>query len=106
MDQDAFENLISGCPLLEKLRLTEVDGLTQININASNLKIFKIRGVFKGISFDNTFQLATIDIDSWFDLTSESSPSRLPGCSSNLLKFFDHQPHIQSLVIDGYFLKV
>jgi hypothetical protein len=26
--QDAFENLISGCPLHEKLKLTEVDGFT------------------------------------------------------------------------------
>ncbi|XP_024633171.1 F-box/FBD/LRR-repeat protein At1g13570 isoform X2 [Medicago truncatula] len=105
VDQDAFENMISKCPLLEKMKLTEVDGLTQINIHAPNLKFFEIEGLFEGITFDNTFQLATIVIDSWFDLTSESNPSRSPGCSSNLLKFFDHRPHIQSLEIGSYFLK-
>ncbi|CAI8601763.1 unnamed protein product [Vicia faba] len=30
---------------------------------------------------------------------------RLHGCSSNLLKIFDHQPHIVRLVIGDYFLK-
>jgi len=104
--QDALENLISGCPLLEKLRLQEIYTLNQINIHAPNLKVFEIYGEFKGISFDNTFQLTTIIVNSWLDLTSESNQSRLPGCSSNLLKFFDHRHHIQSLEIGGYFLKV
>lgn len=31
--QDAFENLISGCPQLEKLTLTSVKGFTQFNIH-------------------------------------------------------------------------
>ena len=92
--QDALEKLICGCPLLEKLRVRDVDTLTEINIYAPNLKFFEIYGEFKGISFDNTFQLTTIMINSWLDLTSESNQSRLPGCSSNLLKFFDHHPHI------------
>lgn len=50
--QDAFENLISGSPLLEKLTLTEVDGLTQINIYAPNLKFFHAVGQFEDISFE------------------------------------------------------
>ena len=41
ISQDAFENLISGCPLLEKLKLTEVDGFTQVNIHRPNLKFLK-----------------------------------------------------------------
>ncbi|KAK2452704.1 F-box/FBD/LRR-repeat protein [Trifolium repens] len=105
VDQEAFENLISNCPLLEELKLTEVDGLDQINIRAPNLKLFQIVGEFKGISFDNTFQLTTIVIHSWLDLNSESNQRKLHGRSSNLLKFFVHQPHIQSLDIGGYFLK-
>jgi len=36
MAQDAFENMISGCPLLDKLRLVELDGFTQINITTRN----------------------------------------------------------------------
>ncbi|WJX16043.1 hypothetical protein P8452_06125 [Trifolium repens] len=107
VDQEAFENLISNCPLLEELKLAEVDldGLGQINIRAPNLKLFQIVGEFKGISFDNTFQLTTIVIHSWLDLNSESNQPKLHGRSSNLLEFFDHQPHIQSLDIGGYFLK-
>jgi hypothetical protein len=106
VDQEAFENLISNCPLLEELKLTEVDGLDQINIHAPNLKLFEIVGEFEGISFDDTFQLATILIDSWTDLNSETNKSRSHGSSSNMLKFFDHRPHIQSLEIGSYFLKV
>jgi hypothetical protein len=104
--QEAFENLISNCPLLEELKLTEVDGLDQINIRAPNLKLFQIEGEFKGISFDNTFQLATIVIIAWSELNSESNQSSLHGRSSNMLKFFDHRPHIQSLEIGSYILKV
>ncbi|CAK8569935.1 unnamed protein product [Lathyrus sativus] len=56
MAQDAFEKMIYGCPLLEKLKLKEVDGLTQINIHSPNLKIFEVFGEFEGISFEKTFQ--------------------------------------------------
>jgi hypothetical protein len=104
--QDVFENLISGCPQLEELKLTEVGGLDQINVRAPNLKLFKIIGEFEGISFDNTFQLTTIVIDSWLDLNSDSNQRKPHGRSSNLLEFFDHQPHIQSLEIGSYFFKV
>ncbi|GAU26964.1 hypothetical protein TSUD_06360 [Trifolium subterraneum] len=103
--QKAFENLISNCPLLEELKLTEVDGLGQINIHAPNLKLFEIVGEFDGISFDNTLQLAKIVIISLSALNSESNQSRLHGRSSNMLKFFDHQPHIESLKIGCFFLK-
>ncbi|CAJ2675257.1 F-box/FBD/LRR-repeat protein At1g13570-like isoform X2 [Trifolium pratense] len=101
--QDVLENLISGCPQLEELKLGDVDGLDQINIHAPNLKLFKIDGKFGGVSFDNTFQLAKIVITSWLKLNSESNQSRLHGSSSNMLKFFDHLPHIQSLEIGGYY---
>ncbi|MCH83421.1 F-box/FBD/LRR-repeat protein, partial [Trifolium medium] len=42
MDQDAFEHLISGSPLLEELTLGYFDGFTQINIRAPNLKLIRI----------------------------------------------------------------
>jgi hypothetical protein len=74
--QDVFGNLISGCPQLEELKLIEVEGLGQINIHAPNLKLFQIIGEFESISFDNTFQLATILIDLWTDLNSETNKSR------------------------------
>ncbi|CAJ2675120.1 unnamed protein product [Trifolium pratense] len=101
--QDAFEHLISSSPLLEKLILTDFHGFTQINIHAPNLKFIQITGKFEDISFDNTSQLATV----YFDLKfySENNQSRLHGCSSNLLKFLDHLPHIKRLLIITYFLK-
>ncbi|XP_045824607.1 F-box/FBD/LRR-repeat protein At1g13570-like [Trifolium pratense] len=103
--QDVLENLICGCPQLEELKLTHIDGLYQINIHAPNLKFFEIYGKFGGVTFDNTFQLAKIVITSWFELNSESNQSRLHGSSSNMLKFFDHLPHIQSLEIGSDLLK-
>ncbi|XP_024631758.1 F-box/FBD/LRR-repeat protein At1g13570 isoform X1 [Medicago truncatula] len=104
--QDAFENLISGCPLLEKLKLTEVGGFAQIDICAPNLKFLEIHGEYEGINFNNTFQLATLVIDLWWDFNFENSnQGRSRGHSSNMLKFFDHRPHIQCLVIRSCFLK-
>ncbi|RHN73870.1 putative F-box domain, leucine-rich repeat domain, L domain-containing protein [Medicago truncatula] len=103
--QDAFENLISGCPLLEKLKLIEVDGFTQINIRAPNLKFLEIDGEYEGINFDNTFQLAVVVIDLWWDFNLQSSNQGGSRESSNMLKIFDHLPHIQSLVIESNFLK-
>jgi len=102
MTQDAFENMISGCPLLEKLTLTKIDGLTHINIHAPNLRFFEIDDEFESINFDNTFQLATVFVCMNF----KSNQGRLHGFSSNLLKFFDHLPHMQSLKIADGFLKV
>jgi hypothetical protein len=99
MTQDAFEKLISGSPLLEKLTLVDFDGFTQINIHAPNIKFVEIIGKFEGISFDNTPQLAKVLVD-------QTSQSRLHGCSSNLVKFFYHLPNIQKLLIISYFIKV
>jgi len=104
--QDAFENLISGSPLLEKLVLTDVDGFTQINIHAPNIKYVQIGGNFEGISFDNTSQLAKVFVYLSSYLNSETGQSMLHGCSSNLLKFFEHLPNIQDLLITSYFIKV
>jgi hypothetical protein len=102
MTQDAFENMISGCPLLEKLTLTKIDGVTQINIHAPNLKDFEIYDEFESINFDHTFQLAMVSVI----LISKSNQIGLHGCSNNLLKFFVHLPHIYSIFICEDFLKV
>jgi hypothetical protein len=105
--QDTFENLISGCPLLEKLLMNDLHGFTQINIHAPNLKFFAIIGEFEGISFNNnTSQLTTVILNLSLYLNFDTSQSRLHGCSNNLLKFFDHQPNIENLMILSYFIKV
>ncbi|KEH37791.1 putative F-box domain, FBD domain, leucine-rich repeat domain, L domain-containing protein [Medicago truncatula] len=103
--KDAFENLISGSPLLEKLVLKKVDGFTQINIHSPSIKYVDIRGNFEGISFDNTSQLAKVFVNLSSYLNSETGQSMFHGCSSNLLKFFDHLHNIQSLLIASYSIK-
>ncbi|XP_058724924.1 F-box/FBD/LRR-repeat protein At1g13570-like [Vicia villosa] len=105
MTQDAFENLISGCPVLEVLRLMSLHGFTQVNIHAPKLKFFHIFGEFEGISFENTFQLEKVIVDLSKDMNSESNQSRLQGFSNSLLNFFIHLPHLRSLMIGRYFIK-
>jgi hypothetical protein len=100
MTQNSFENLISGCPQLEKLMLSEVQGLTQFNIQAPNIKLCHITNdKFEGISFNNTLQLAEVYLELSLYLNSESN-------QSNLFKFFDHLPQIQCLMIVNYSIKV
>lgn len=104
LTQDAFENLRSSCPLLERLTLMNFDGFAHLNIHAPMLQFFDIGGKFEDINFENTFQLAVVSIGLY--LNFESHQSRLHGRSSNLVKFFAHLPHIQRLEIQSYFLKV
>ena len=106
MAQDDFENMISGCPLLEHLTLFDVDGFYQINVHAPNLKTFTIDGKFEDISLENSFQITTVYVDLIIYLNSESNQSKSRGGSSNLIKFFIHLPHIETLEIGYYFLKV
>ncbi|CAL5206265.1 unnamed protein product [Lathyrus oleraceus] len=105
ISQHDFENLISGCNLLESLVLGNLDGVTQINIHAPNLKHLDIFDTFEDITFHKTFQLTTVYVNLSSYLNSKSNQSRLHGGSSNLLKFFDHRPHIENLSVHNYFLK-
>lgn len=104
LTQDAFENLISSCPLLERLTLMNFDGFTSLNIHAPNLQFFDIGGKFEDVSFEDTSQLAVVSIGLYSNF--ESSQSRLHGRASNLVNFFVHLPCIQRLEIQSYFLKV
>jgi hypothetical protein len=100
--QNALENMISGCPLLELLKLIGLHDLDEINIHAPNLKILCVLADFMDISFDKCFQLTKLTL--WCN--SQRSENRLIGCSSNFLIFFDHLHHIQHLDISSSFLKV
>ncbi|CAI8601767.1 unnamed protein product [Vicia faba] len=79
--------------------------LEWINIHAPNLKIFHFFGNFEDISFENSSQLSNIMVILNIYVHSERNQRILHGCSNNLLKLFDHQPHIERLVIGDYFLK-
>ncbi|WJX95178.1 hypothetical protein P8452_76524 [Trifolium repens] len=101
--QVCLEKLISGCPLLESLMLIDIDNIIQLNIHAPNLKDCDILVEFEDINFDNTVKIVTVSIG--LHLDSAEYQSRMQGCPSNLLKFFNHRPHIKSLAIQNYFLK-
>lgn len=103
LSQDSFENLISTCPLLERLTLMNFDGFNYLNIHAPNLQFFDIGGKFEDISFKNTSQLAVVSIGLYVNF--ESSQGRLHGRTSNLVEFLIHLPRIQRLEIQSYFLK-
>ncbi|XWS25711.1 hypothetical protein CRYUN_Cryun27aG0091000 [Craigia yunnanensis] len=101
--QDVFENLISSCPLLERLTLMNFTGVTHLSINAPNLQFFDIGGIFDDVSFQNTFHLALISIGLYVDIDNDENDAR--NTSSKLLKFFVNLPHIRRLEVQSYFLK-
>ncbi|CDP07580.1 unnamed protein product [Coffea canephora] len=103
MDQDAFEHLISSCPLLERLTLMNFDGFTNLNIHAPNLLFFDIGGVFENVSFQDTFQLAVVSIGLYTNTGFDRNLTF--GSAGNLIKFFAHLPRIQRLEVQSYFLK-
>ncbi|KAJ4701867.1 F-box/FBD/LRR-repeat protein [Melia azedarach] len=100
--QDVFENLISSCPMLERLTLMNFDGFTHLNIDAPNLQFFDIGGVFDDVNFENTFHLALVSIGLYVNVKTDQTA---PGNSCKLLRFFVHLPHIRRLEIQSYFLK-
>lgn len=102
--QDVFENLISSCPLLERLTLMNFTGVTHLNINAPNLQFFDIGGIFDDVSFQNTFHLALVSIGLYVNIDTNENYAR--DSSSKLLRFFINLPHIRRLEVQSYFLKV
>ncbi|CAN1126796.1 F-box/FBD/LRR-repeat protein At1g13570 [Linum perenne] len=103
LSQDAFENLITSCPLLERLTLMNFDGFTHLKINAPNLQFFDIGSTFTDVSFENTFKLTLVSIGLYVNLKNDDKLAL--GSSSKLLSFFASLPHIRRLEIQSYFLK-
>ncbi|KAI4375013.1 hypothetical protein MLD38_012933 [Melastoma candidum] len=102
MAQNVFENMITSCPLLERLTLMNFDSFAHLNVNAPNLLFFDVGGVFRDVTFTNTHNLALVSIGLYVSDKIDKEP---PLFSSNLLKFFVHLPHIRRLEIQSYFLK-
>lgn len=104
MDQVSFENMISSCPLLERLTLMNFDGFTRLDIHAPNLLFFDVGGVFEDVSFQETFNLAVVSIGLYVNTGIERNLAF--GSTGNLIKFFACLPHIQRLEVQSFFLKV
>ncbi|XP_008236273.1 PREDICTED: F-box/FBD/LRR-repeat protein At1g13570-like isoform X2 [Prunus mume] len=99
--QDAFQNLIACCPLLERLTLREFN-FTHLKIDAPNLKFLDVEGDFEDVIFQNTLNLADVCI------CTDTSVGQRWACDSThsmLVKFLVHLPHIQRLKIQGFFLQ-
>ncbi|KAL6219059.1 hypothetical protein ACLB2K_012265 [Fragaria x ananassa] len=109
MDQDVFETVIRSSPLLERLTLKFCKGFTNLKINAPNLKYMHVLGTFDVINFESAFNITEAEVG--VRIHAESADQRWvpdswePSSFSNLLKIFDHLPHIQRLEIKWDFLK-
>ncbi|XP_022772801.1 F-box/FBD/LRR-repeat protein At1g13570-like isoform X2 [Durio zibethinus] len=101
--QDVFENLISSCPLLERLTLMNFTGVTHLNIDARNLQFFDVGGNFDDVSFQNTPHLALVSIGLYVNINNDENNAQ--DSSSKLLRFFVNLPQIQRLEVQNYFLK-
>ncbi|KAL6175126.1 hypothetical protein ACLB2K_051769 [Fragaria x ananassa] len=92
---DAFEKLIGYCPLLERLTLIDLNGITHLKIDAPNLKFLEVHDTFEDVKVDNTLNLVDLSID-----FGEASSH-----SSNLLKYFVQLPLMERLTIKGFLSK-
>lgn len=95
-----LKNLISRCPLLERLTLERCTNFDTFEIDAANLKCFDFKGTSKSICFKNTPMLkkATVCLNS--PISTDASP-----VCSNLTKFFSYMPCLMELDIGGYLLE-
>ncbi|KAJ8555293.1 hypothetical protein K7X08_012789 [Anisodus acutangulus] len=97
LDFDAiFKNLISKCPLLERLRLNWCTNFDILEIDAANLKCLDFFGTSKSICFQNAPMLRNVTV--WLD--SQVLTNSSPICS-NLTKFFHYMPSLQEMDLSG-----
>ncbi|XP_004289768.1 PREDICTED: F-box/FBD/LRR-repeat protein At1g13570-like [Fragaria vesca subsp. vesca] len=95
--RDVLENLILSSPLLESLEIIKCAACTHLKIDAPNLRFLYFSGYLKGISLQNTLNLAVVH----FNLSNRYYRQDRVS-SSNLADFFMDLPHIQRLTIDGF----
>ncbi|KAK4481476.1 hypothetical protein RD792_012376 [Penstemon davidsonii] len=103
MDQGDFEDMISSCPLLERLTLMNFEGFNRLNIRAQNLLFFDVGGAFEDVSFQDTFHLAVVSVGLYENPGGDQNLAF--GSTCNLIKFFACLPRVQRLEVQNFFLK-
>ncbi|GAB2224886.1 hypothetical protein Droror1_Dr00005664 [Drosera rotundifolia] len=101
--QDALDNLISCCPLLECLSLIYISGIQFLKIRAPNLLWLCIESAFGRVILEGTLKLSTVDIE--LQMNADIDVNAATEDSGNLLMFFDRLPSIETLNASGVFFK-
>lgn len=91
--QDVFEKMIGCCPLLERLTLIDINGITHLKIDVPNLQFLEVQDTFEDVNVENTLNLVDVSIN-----FGEAS-----NYCSKLLKYFIQLPLIERLTIKGFF---
>ncbi|KAF8017399.1 hypothetical protein BT93_H2540 [Corymbia citriodora subsp. variegata] len=90
--------LISRCPLLQRLNLRDLQGITRVNVEtACKLRSLDIGGTFLDVAFGDANCLESVTVD--------FGPGSGNANLSNLHKFFKNMHKIQILNVKNYSLK-
>lgn len=106
--QDVLDNLIGGCPLLERLTVRACDGITNLKVDAPNLQFLNVWGAFDVVKLKNALNIT----EALIGMTIPEEQIEVPGSwvptrrTSNLRNIFDHLSLIRKLTITARFLEV
>ncbi|KAF8407743.1 hypothetical protein HHK36_006878 [Tetracentron sinense] len=101
LSNEVFESIMSNCMVLERLRLTNLNGCTHLKIRGLNLQHFYFYGEFIDICFIDAPQLSFVSI--W--LNNRDFKQDGQGESSNLIKVLGILTGLEKLVIAYYFIQ-
>lgn len=95
-----FETFVSNCPLLEQLTFESSSRFDFKGINAPNLKVLSLMGIFKSISVNNAPKVAN------FSIHSKASVGVVEGGGGKFdwAGLLDGLPVLRSLHMDGPYL--
>ncbi|KAI6688923.1 hypothetical protein NL676_025751 [Syzygium grande] len=103
LSPDGLEALISRCPLIKRLKLRNLVGIKQLNVEAHTLEWLHVEGAFEDVALGVMNRLKSVMIDFSNDIANKPGPS--DANSSNFHKFFQSLPEIQSLKLQNYSMK-
>lgn len=99
-----LENLIEGCPLLEKLKLLDFRIWDCLNIDAHMLRSLQIEGSFKDVHIKSSPQLTDVYFN--LKLRPGSHEWREQGVANYLVQFLGCLSQFKKLTLCGFILKV